>query len=274
METIYAIGPAQAPLPPLAPNESELSGCLNYGLQKAAYDIRGSGVLLVQDLHVPCRGCEVTVAEPVPYPLQVDALVDQPRSMRVPDLVGRVPERQMGLLDRSVPDAVPGVLAHVFGRVPAPGRRPLPFRAAGSPALARAAVVSTPLHATRTPALSGGVGAHRAVFVLLAIRQRVGVPEDLHFFFAHPLTTSGHRASREQPHREDELARPDAVRGDVLPDHLHDLGVDLHPAVLAVLGVPPGQEPVPVRVEVRGHLDRRLADVEHAAAEVEVFRDE
>ena len=49
------------------------------------------------------------------------------------------------------------------------------------------------------------------MFVLLAIRQRVGVPEDLHFLFAHPLTTGGHRASREQPHRENELARPDAV---------------------------------------------------------------
>src|SRR6185437_11432902 len=272
METFYPMGPASSAA--LASSESELSGCLHYGLQKAAYDIRGSGVLLVQDLHVPRRGSEVTVAEPVPYPLEVDALVDQPRSMRVPDLVGRVPERQMSLLDRSVPDAVPGVLAHVFGRVSAPGRRPLPFRTAGSPALARAAVVSAPLHAPRTPALSGGVGAHRAVFVLLAIRQRVGVPEDLHFLFAHPLTTSGHRASREQPHRENELARSDAVHSDVLPDHLRDLGVDLHPAVLAVLGVPPGQEPVPVRVVVRGHLDRRLADVEHAAAEVEVFRDE
>ena len=78
METFYAIGPVQAPLS-LAPSESELSSCLHYGLQKAAYDIRGSGVLLVQDLHVPCRGREVTVTEPVPYPLQVDALVDQPR---------------------------------------------------------------------------------------------------------------------------------------------------------------------------------------------------
>ena len=29
-------------------------------------------------------------------PLQVDALVDQPRGVRVPDLVGRVPERQVG----------------------------------------------------------------------------------------------------------------------------------------------------------------------------------
>jgi hypothetical protein len=95
METFYPIGPASSAA--MASSESELSGCLHYGLQKAAYDIRGSGVLLVQDLHVPCRGSEVTVAEPVPYPLQVDALVDQPRSMRVPDLVGRVPERQMGL---------------------------------------------------------------------------------------------------------------------------------------------------------------------------------
>src|SRR5689334_6005948 len=152
METFYPMGPASSAA--LASSESELSGCPNYGLQKAAYDIRGSGVLLIQDLHVPCRGGEVAVAEPVPDPLQVDALVDQPRSMRVPDLVGRVPERQMGLPGRSVPDAVPGVLAHVFGRVPAPGRRPLPFRVAGSAALAGAAVVSAPLHASRAPALS------------------------------------------------------------------------------------------------------------------------
>jgi len=108
---------------PGALSDSELSSSLHYGLQKFAHDIRGSGVFLIQDLHVPCRGSEVAVAEPVPYPLQVDALVDQPRSMRVPDLVGRVPERQMGLLDRRVPDAVPGVLAHVFGRVSAPARQ-------------------------------------------------------------------------------------------------------------------------------------------------------
>jgi hypothetical protein len=41
METFYTIGPVQAPLP-LAPSESELSGCLHYGLQKVAYDVRGS----------------------------------------------------------------------------------------------------------------------------------------------------------------------------------------------------------------------------------------
>jgi hypothetical protein len=50
---------------------------------------------------------------------------------------------------------------------------------------------------------------------------------------------AGHRASREQPHRENELARSDAVHGDVLPDHFCDLGVDLHAAVPAVLGVLP-----------------------------------
>ena len=58
--------------------ESELSSRLPHGLQKLAHDIRGSGVLLIQDLHVPCRGSEVAVAEPVPYPRQVDAPVDQP----------------------------------------------------------------------------------------------------------------------------------------------------------------------------------------------------
>src|SRR3954465_4020519 len=79
--------------------ESELSSCLPYGLQQFAHDIRSRGVVLVQNLYVPCRSSEVAVAEPVPYPLQVDALVYQPRSMRVPDLVGRVPERQVGLLD-------------------------------------------------------------------------------------------------------------------------------------------------------------------------------
>jgi len=36
METIYAIGPVQGPLLPLAPSESELSSCLHYGLQKVA----------------------------------------------------------------------------------------------------------------------------------------------------------------------------------------------------------------------------------------------
>src|SRR5271166_5790708 len=200
--------------------ESELPSCLPYSLQKFAHDICGSGVLLIQDLHVPCRGREVAVAESAPYPPQVDALVDQPRRMRVADLVGRVPERQAGLLDRRGPDAVPGVLAHVFGRVPAPARRPLPFGAAGFPALARAAVVSAPLHASRAPALSGNVGAHRAVLVLLAARQRAGVPERLHFLVAHPLPTGGHRASREQTHRENKLARADAVHGDMLPDHL------------------------------------------------------
>jgi hypothetical protein len=87
VETIYAIGPVQAPLLPLAPSESELSSCLNYGLQKAAYDIRSSGVLLIQDLHVPCRGSEVTVAEPVPYPLQVDA-----RDQLAVPCAGRHPE--------------------------------------------------------------------------------------------------------------------------------------------------------------------------------------
>ena len=82
-----------------------------HGLQKFAHDIGGSRVLLIQDLHVPGRSGEVAVAETVPDPLQVDALVDQPRGVRVPDLVWRVPERQVGLLDRRVPDAVPGVLA-------------------------------------------------------------------------------------------------------------------------------------------------------------------
>ena len=109
------------------------------------------------------------------------------------------------------------------------------------------------------------------MLVLPAVRQRVGIPERLHFLLAHPLTTGGYRAGCEQPHRENELTRPDVVDGDVLPDHLGDVGVDLHPAVLAVLGVLPGQEPVPGRVEVRGHLDRGLADGEHAAAEVEVL---
>ena len=118
------------------------------------------------------------------------------------------------------------------------------------------------------------VGAQRAVLVPLAGGQRVGVPERLHFLFAYPFTAGGYRTGREQPNREDELARPDAVYGDVLPHHLRDVGVDLHSAVLAVLGVLPGQEPVPIWVELRGHLDRRLADGEHASAEVEVFRDE
>src|SRR5271165_2984957 len=102
--------------------ESELPSCLPYSLQKFAHDICGSGVLLIQDLHVPCRGSQVAVAESAPYPPQVDALVDQPRSVSVPDLVGRVTERQVGLPDSSVPDAVPGVLAHVFGGVSAPAR--------------------------------------------------------------------------------------------------------------------------------------------------------
>ena len=109
------------------------------------------------------------------------------------------------------------------------------------------------------------------MLVLPAVRQRVGIPERLHFLLAHPLTTGGYRAGCEQPHRENELTRPDVVDGDVLPDHLGDVGVDLHPAVLAVLGVLPGQEPVPIWVELRGHLDRRLADGEHAAAEVKVL---
>jgi hypothetical protein len=85
---------------------SAAQDCLAYGLQKLAHDVGGSGVLLIQDLHVPGRGGEVAVAQPMPDPLQVDALVDQPRGMRVPDLVRREPERQLGLLDRRIPDAV------------------------------------------------------------------------------------------------------------------------------------------------------------------------
>jgi hypothetical protein len=102
------------------------------------------------------------------------------------------------------------------------------------PAFARAAVVSAPLHASRASALGGDVAAQRAVFVLLAGRQRVGVPERPHFLVAHSLPAGGDRTGREQPDRENELTRPDAVPGDVLPDHVRDLGINLHLAVLAV----------------------------------------
>src|SRR6185369_9441512 len=59
----------ESPAAPGALSESELPGWLHDGLQKFAHDIRGSGVLLIQDLHIPCRSSQVAVAEPVPYPL-------------------------------------------------------------------------------------------------------------------------------------------------------------------------------------------------------------
>jgi hypothetical protein len=86
------------------------------------HDFCGLGVLLVEDLDVPRGRLKVAVAESVLHPREIDTLVDEPRRVRVTDLIWRVTERKPRLVNGRIPDPPPDVRAQVLGRVAPPGR--------------------------------------------------------------------------------------------------------------------------------------------------------
>src|SRR6266436_3302541 len=115
------------------------------------------------------RCTQVGLAEPVHHRLWVLSGVDQPRGVRVPDLVGGRLERDPAFRDRAGPDPVPALLVQV-GLVgitrllpPAPG---LTRRCGGPPdPHPLAAILPGPLPTPRAPALRLNITAQRPVSV-------------------------------------------------------------------------------------------------------------
>src|SRR5690349_21586681 len=210
---------------------------------------------LIEHMNVPRGRAQVGLAEPVHHRLRVLPGVDQPRGVRVPDLVGGRLERDPAFRDRAGPDPVPALLVQV-GLVgvtrllpPAPGLT----RGGGGPPDPHplAAILPGPLPAARAPALRLNVTAQRPVSVNTPA-QRLAVAQRPDLLLRQSRLSAAWRD--DQIGREDHLRLADAVLGHVPAHELDHRPIELEPACLAVLGVVAHQERLALRMMLTGHL--------------------
>jgi hypothetical protein len=90
------------------PRQRREPGLLHEFAEQVAHDVLRRRVFLIEIFNGGARrGGEVTVTEPVANLLDVHALVDEPRSVGMADLVRRVVEREVRFLDCLFPDPPP-----------------------------------------------------------------------------------------------------------------------------------------------------------------------
>src|SRR5579863_5329053 len=224
-------------------------------------------------MYVSRGGPQVRLAEPVHHRLRVLPGVDQPRGMRVPDLVcGRL-ERNPAVRHRPGPDPIPELLLKV--RLVGIPRLlpPAPGRADGGSTLhpqPLGLIIPRPLPTPLAPALRGYVTTQSAVRIDPAV-QRLAVAQRRHLLLRQPRLGAPWRR-HDQLRREDHLSIADTVLRHVSAHELDHSAVELEPTRLAVLGVVPYQERLAPRMMLTGHLDHRPGHFQDARLEIEIIR--